>query len=188
MTRSDGSSSSALVSAAESLTSSFRSAEATAMPSTGSAAPSVDELRAAPSCRSPSVMPVLRAVELAEPDRLARLRRVALRGLLAHEPEDAGDAADVGRPARSARRRRRPMPASTRAIDILPPWVVWSVFSTWTTASSPSASPRRGRVSAMSGRLVADRLEQPADAVAVLGRADQHRADRAGAHLLDEVA
>ena len=78
-------------------------------------------------------------------------------------------------------------PESTRATDSLPPWVVCSVFITWTIASLPAGTLRRCAGVGDARRLMPDRLEETADAVAVLGRADQHRTDQAGAHLDDEI-
>ena len=128
----------------------------------------------------------LGAVELAEADRLAGLRRLALGGLLPHDAEDAGDAPDravragqlgalADRAGEHARDRQLAAMGGVEGLQHLDDGVV-AFLDAETLAGLCDA-----------GRFVADRLEQPADAVALLGRADQHRADRAAAHLLDEI-
>ena len=78
-------------------------------------------------------------------------------------------------------------PASMRAIDILPPCVVWNVLSTSATASLAGldAEPSRRFVDAR--RLMPQRLEQPQHAIAAGGDADQHRTDQAVAQFLGEI-
>ena len=77
-------------------------------------------------------------------------------------------------------------PASTRTIDSLPPCAEYMVFSTC-AADLAFSSFRRLAVRVHERRLMAQRLQQPQDAVAVLGRAQQHRHDQAVLHLLDEI-
>ena len=78
------------------------------------------------------------------------------------------------------------LPARMRAIDSLPPCGVCEVLST-SAALLGGAEPE-----AIGGRLnvrylVPQRLEQAQDAIAVIGRAEQHGTDLARAQLLGEV-
>ena len=78
-------------------------------------------------------------------------------------------------------------PASRRAIDILPPCVVWKVLSTSASAivAGLGAEARDGLRHA--GRLVAQRLEQAQHAVRAGGDAEQHRDDQPLAQFLGEI-
>ena len=148
VTRSEGSSSRTLASAEDSLTSSFRSVEASdAEHRLGGASATVARgavLPVAASCRSePSSLP--------SPTVSPGLRGVTLRRLLPMRRQHTGNAARPAHPARRVRRRRQSC-AMTRATDSLPPWVVWSVFSTWTIASL-AFTPSRARRVGDPGRL-----------------------------------
>ena len=149
VTRSAGSSSRALVSAAERRTSSFRSVEATAVASTGSGAAS-DTICAGADLPLPSVMPVRAPSSLPSPavsPAPTGSRLVACWPMTRKMP--ATRPAGPFGPTSSA--PSATVPASTREMDSLPPWVVCSVFRTCTTASPVSATFRRARVSAMPG-------------------------------------
>ena len=105
-----------------------------------------------------------------------------------------------GRPSGRCRRPFRPRrrgvassmpsstrPASTRASDSLPAWLVWIVFITCSERLRRvrDAEPLARILDVR--RLVAKRLQEPHDAVAVQRRADQHRHDLPGAKLGGEV-
>ena len=78
-------------------------------------------------------------------------------------------------------------PRSTRATESLPPWAVWIVFITCASGgpSGGHAEPvaRRGH----GRRFVAQRLQQAGDAVAPVGRAEQHRHRMALAQFLAQI-
>ena len=175
-----------MASAEDSFTSSLRSAEATAVPITGFAGGSWTSLRRRALARGEGHAG-LGAFELAEADGLADMCRVPLRGLLPEETEDAGDPAD--RPVRAhqlgAVADRSREDAGDRQLAAMRGVHGLHHLDDRVAAAARYFQPRARVGDAR--RLVADRLEQPADPVAALGGTDQHRADQAGAHLDDEV-
>ena len=125
-------------------------------------------------------------VELAQRDRVAEIGRADLRLLLAEQPVETRDAgaAAVGEPKlaaigdRAGQDARHRQLAAMSGVDGLHHLQHRAAF---VADAKPFA--RRSHV----GRVVADGLEQPQDAVAVFGRADQHRGHDAGAQVRGEI-
>ena len=125
-------------------------------------------------------------LHLAEADGLARRGGAALGGLLADHLKMPETLPISPRGACSSMPSST-LPASTRTTESFPAWLVWIVFITCSRvlAVFGDAEPL-ARVLDIR-RLVAERLQEPHDAVAVERGADQHRHDLPGAQLGGEV-